>query len=574
VKQFFPILNWLPKYNKSTFLSDLVAGFTVGAMLIPQGMAYAVIAGLPPIYGLYTATIPLFIYAIFGTSRQLAVGPTALLALLTASGLTKLELGSTAEYIQMAIVLALMVGIIKLLMGIFRVGFLTNFLSHPVIGGFTSAAALIIIFSQLKHLLGINIPRSNFVHEIFINTLSNISEIKWITLLVGCSGIFLLVLIKKIHKKIPGALVLLLLGISITYFLQLQQMGLAIIKEIPAGLPSFTIPAVSFATIKLLLPTALAISFMSYIASYAVAKTIRNQHKNYKISANQELIALGLSNIGGAFFLSFPVTGGFSRSAVNDEAGAKTGVALVVSAIVIIITLLFLTHLFYYLPKALLAAIIIVSVVKLIQIKEAKFLWIANKYDFILMLLTFLGTLILGIENGILLGVLLSLVVLIYNTSRPHIAVLGNIKGTTTYRNIKRFSNLDIDEDALIVRVDSQLCYTNINFFEDEIQKLLQEKNNIKLLILDFQSVGNVDTSAIHGIEEIVDECKQLNVEIMFTSLLGPVRDAFAKAGLTQKTGKAQFYLTIERALQQHQQKESKASLKVMQPYSLQTNNK
>lgn len=574
MKQFFPILNWLPKYNKSTFLSDLVAGFTVGAMLIPQGMAYAVIAGLPPIYGLYTATIPLFIYAIFGTSRQLAVGPTALLALLTASGLTKLELGSTAEYIQMAIVLALMVGIIKLLMGIFRVGFLTNFLSHPVIGGFTSAAALIIIFSQLKHLLGINIPRSNFVHEIFINTLSNISEIKWITLLVGCSGIFLLVLIKKIHKKIPGALVLLLLGISITYFLQLQQMGLAIIKEIPAGLPSFTIPAVSFATIKLLLPTALAISFMSYIASYAVAKTIRNQHKNYKISANQELIALGLSNIVGAFFLSFPVTGGFSRSAVNDEAGAKTGVALVVSAIVIIITLLFLTHLFYYLPKALLAAIIIVSVVKLIQIKEAKFLWIANKYDFTLMLLTFLGTLILGIENGILLGVLLSLVVLIYNTSRPHIAVLGNIKGTTTYRNIKRFSNLDIDEDALIVRVDSQLCYTNINFFEDEIQKLLQEKNNIKLLILDFQSVGNVDTSAIHGIEEIVDECKQLNVEIMFTSLLGPVRDAFAKAGLTQKTGKAQFYLTIERALQQHQQKESKASLKIMQPYSLQTNNK
>jgi len=323
-----------------------------------------------------------------------------------------------------------------------------------------------------------------------------------------------------------------------------------------------------------LLPTALAISFMSYIASYAVAKTIRNQHKNYKISANQELIALGLSNIVGAFFLSFPVTGGFSRSAVNDEAGAKTGVALVVSAIVIIITLLFLTHLFYYLPKALLAAIIIVSVVKLIQIKEAKFLWIANKYDFTLMLLTFLGTLILGIENGILLGVLLSLVVLIYNTSRPHIAVLGNIKGTTTYRNIKRFSNLDIDEDALIVRVDSQLCYTNINFFEDEIQKLLQEKNNIKLLILDFQSVGNVDTSAIHGIEEIVDECKQLNVEIMFTSLLGPVRDAFAKAGLTQKTGKAQFYLTIERALQQHQQKESKASLKIMQPYSLQTNNK
>lgn len=540
-------------------------------MLIPQGMAYAVIAGLPPIYGLYASTVPLIIYAIFGTSRQLAVGPTALLALLTASGLTKLQLGSSVEYIQMAIVLALMVGLIKLLMGIFRLGFLTNFLSHPVIGGFTSAAALIITFSQLKHLLGINIPRSNFVHEISINVVSNISEINWLTLLVGLLGIVLLLAIKKIHKKIPGALLLLFLGISITYLLQLQQMGLAIVKDIPAGLPSFAIPSTNWVNIQTILPTALTIALLSYIESFAVAKAIRNKHKNYKISANQELIALGLSNIGGAFFSGFPVTGGFSRSAVNDQAGAKTGIAAVISALIIIITLLFLTPLFYFLPKALLAAIIVVAVAKLINFKEAKFLWRANKKDFALMLITFLGTLSLGIEDGIFLGVMLSLGILIYNTSRPHIAILGKVEGTNSYRNIKRFDNLNMYKDALIVRVDSQLCYTNINFFEDEIQKLLQENEATKLLILDFQSVGSVDTSAIHGIAEIVDECKQHNIELMFTSLIGPVRDAFFKAGLTQKIGKAQFYLTIEKALS-HYKHHKKTKQKSLENYILQNN--
>jgi len=572
MKQFLPFLNWLMGYNKSTFYNDLVAGLTVGVMLIPQGMAYAVIAGLPPIYGLYASTIPLLIYAVFGTSRQLAVGPTALIALLTASGLSKLQLGSSAEYIQMAIVLTLMVGVVKLLMGFFRLGFLTNFLSHPVIGGFTSAAALIIAFSQLKHLLGINIPRSNFIHEIFISATSNISQINWLTLLVGLCGIILLISSKKINKKIPAALLLLVFGISITYFLQLHQQGLAIVKDIPAGLPSFAIPNANWSIIQLMLPTALTIAFISYIESFAVAKAIRNKHKNYKISANQELIALGLSNIGGAFFSSFPVTGGFSRSAVNDQAGAKTGLAAIISAFIITITLLFLTPLFYFLPKALLAAIIIVAVVKLIHIKEARFLWRANKKDFTLMLITFLGTLGLGIENGILLGVILSLGVLIYITSRPHIAVLGKVDGTNSYRNLNRFPNIKPPKETLIIRVDSQLCYTNIIFFEDEIQKLLQENPNTKQLVLDFQSVSDVDISAIHGISEIIDECKQLKIQLVFTSLIGPVRDAFSKAGLMQKLGADHFFLTIEESMNYLKNGKIQIEKKDLKPYVLQTN--
>lgn len=572
MKQYLPILNWLPAYNKPTFYSDLVAGLTVGVMLIPQGMAYAVIAGLPPIYGLYASTIPLLIYAVFGTSRQLAVGPTALVALITASGLTKLQLATTAEYVQMAIVLTLMVGFTKLLMGFFRLGFITNFLSHPVIGGFTSAAALIIAFSQLKHLLGVNIPRSNFIHEILINTASNFNQISWITFIVGLAGIGLLHGSKKINKRIPAALLLLLFGISITYILQLQQHGLSIVKEIPAGFPPIAFPKTDWTTIQLLLPTALTIAFISYIESFAVAKAIRNKHKNYKISANQELIALGLSNIGGALFSSFPVTGGFSRSAVNDQAGAKTGIAAIISAAIIIITLLFLTPLFYFLPKTLLAAIIIVAVLKLIQIKEAQFLWKANKKDFALMLITFLGTLSLGIENGILLGVILSLGVLIYDTSRPHIAVLGKVEGTNSYRNLSRFPNIKPPSETLIIRVDSRLCYTNIIFFEDEIQKLLQENPNTKQLVLDFQSVSDVDISAVHGISEIIDECKQLNIQLVFTSLIGPVRDAFSKAGLMQKLGADHFFLTIEESMNYLKNGITPIEKKDLKPYILQTN--
>jgi len=330
---------------------------------------------------------------------------------------------------------------------------------------------------------------------------------------------------------VPGALVLLVLGISITYFFKLHQQGLSIVKDIPAGLPSFTIPVADLSIIQLLLPTALSIAFISYIESFAIAKAIRNKHKNYKISANQELVALGLSNIGGAFFSSFPVTGGFSRSAVNNQSGAKTGIAAIISAFIIVITLLFLTPLFYYLPTAVLAAIIIVAVVKLIQFKEAQFLWKANKKDFVLMLITFLGTLVLGIESGILIGVILSLGLIIYKTTKPHIAILGNVKGTNIYRNVNRFNNLVKEKGVLIMRVDSQLYYANIEYFKEELFKQLEsEIESLKSIVIDCQSISNVDSSAIHGISDIIEDCKTQNIEIYFTSVIGPVRDAFAKA--------------------------------------------
>lgn len=574
MKQYFPFLSWLATYNKQQFSGDLLAGLTVGVMLIPQGMAYAVIAGLPPIYGLYASTVPLFIYAIFGTSRQLAVGPVAMVSLLTASGIGQLNLESTEAYVQMAILLAFLVGVIKLVMGLLKVGFVVNFLSHPVIGGFTSAAAIIIAFSQLKHLLGIAIPRSNFIHEIAINTFQNISTLNWITLALGLTGILILLGIKRINKLIPAPLILLVFGILTTYFLQLNQQGVAIVKDIPAGLPSFALPSINIENIKILLPTAIAIALVSYMESFAVAKAIRKKHKNYQISANQELIGLGMANLVGSLFSGYPVTGGFSRTAVNDQAGASTGVAAIISGLLIILTLLFLTPLFYYLPKALLASIIMVAVVKLIDIKEAKFLWKANRKDFALMAITFFGTLLLGIETGIIVGVLLSLALLIYKTTKPHIAVLGKVKGTNSYRNLARFDNLIEEKGVLIIRVDSQLYYANIEYFKDELYKQLDKQSEpIYAIIIDCQSINGVDSSAIHGIHDIIDDCATKNIRVFFASAIGPVRDAFAKAGLTQKIGKHHFFLTIEETLNNIKSKgQNTQDNPNLEPYILQTN--
>jgi len=400
MNKYLPILSWIKDYNKSMLLNDISAGITVGIMLIPQGMAYAMLAGLPPIYGLYASTIPLLIYSIFGTSRQLAVGPVAMVSLLVASGVGAIaELGSD-QFISLAILLALLVGIIQFLLGVMRLGFLVNFLSHPVIAGFTSAAALIIGFSQLKHLLGIDIPRGK-IHETLIEVVKNIESINLPTLAIGFTAILLILLLRNINRRIPSPLIVVILGLVLVVFFELDNYGVQIIKEIPSGFPSFSFPSVSISSSKALLPIALAISFISYMESYAVAKAVQSKHKDYSINPNQELIGLGASNIVGSFFSAFPVTGGFSRTAVNDQAGAKSGVAAIVSATLVMVTLLFLTSYFYYLPKAVLASIIMVAVFGLIDFKEAKHLWKKDKYDFLSFISTFIATITLGIEPGI-----------------------------------------------------------------------------------------------------------------------------------------------------------------------------
>jgi SulP family sulfate permease len=569
-KQFLPILEWLPKYNNDLLKGDLTAGITVGVMLIPQGMAYAMLAGLPPIYGLYASTIPLIIYALLGTSRQLAVGPVAMVSLLTAAGVGALADGGTETYIALAIALAFFVGMIQFLLGAFRLGFLVNFLSHPVISGFTSAAALIIGLSQLKHLLGINIPRSHHVHEIVLNAIENFGSINWFTFGIGAVGIALILFVKKINRAIPGPLLAVVFGILAVWGLGLYEQGVKIVGEVPEGLPSFVLPSVNAETISALLPTALAIALVSFMESIAVAKAIQAKHKNYKVIPNQELIALGLANIGGSLFQSYPTTGGFSRTAVNDQAGAKTGLAAIISAVLIVLTLLFLTPLFYYLPQTILASVIMVAVFGLIDFKEPIHLWKANRTDFWMLIVTFIATLTLGIEQGIGIGVILSLAMVIFRTTRPHVAELGKVPGTNYYRNVDRFRTVEDRPDLLILRFDAQLYFANINYFKETIEDLVAKKGEaLKTVILNAESINSMDSSAVHAVEEIVEELREQGIKVMFSGVKGPVRDAMKKGHLTEEIGEECFFMTVQEAVDFHDEQISNPQY---QQYTLQNN--
>lgn len=544
---FFPSINWIKNYDKKWLSGDISAGLTVGVMLIPQGMAYAMLAGLPPIYGLYAVTIPLVIYALLGTSRQLAVGPVAMVSLLIASGVGHLATAGTDQYIMLAILLAFMVGIIQFSMGLFKLGFLVNFLSHPVIAGFTSAAAIIIGFSQFKHLLGIKVSGEKFL-DILSQIIKNIGQTHLSTLIIGIIAIILLFAVKKIHKMIPGPLVVVLLGIMVVYFGGLYESGVKIVGEIPSGLPSFSLFNIDAVSLKALLPAALTIAFVGFMESIAVAKAIQSKHKDYTLDANQELKALGMANIVGSFFQSFPVTGGFSRTAVNDQAGAKTGLASIISATLIVLTLLFFTSYFYYLPNSVLAAIIIVAVYGLIDFKEAKHLFHTDKMDFILFAVAALGTLILGIEEGILVGVLVSLGVLIYKVSYPHFAELGLLQDGTTFKNIKRYNDALIQDDIIIMRFDAQLFFANTNYFKDKVNNLIDNRKNPKFFILDASPITSIDSSAVHVLHDTIDEMKAVGITFLGANFIGPVRDILAKSALDKKIGQEHFFISTKSA--------------------------
>ncbi len=570
--KFLPLLAWLPHYSKNNLRGDLSAGLTVGVMLVPQGMAYAMLAGMPPIYGLYAATVPLIIYAMLGTSRQLAVGPVAMVSLLTATAVSAMAETGSAGYIGLVITLAFMVGVIQFALGVFRLGFMVNFLSHPVISGFTSAAAIVIALSQLKHLLGISMPRGEHVHEILAGAWQHIGETHWLTLSIGLCAIVLIQLLKKWKPAFPGSLVVVVVGILLVWGLGLHEQGVKIVGEVPSGLPAFSIPIFDWPTMQKLLPIALAIALVGFMESIAVAKAMQARHRDYKLDANQELVALGLANVGGAFFSSFPVTGGFSRTAVNDQAGARTGLASLISAMLVVVTLLFLTPLFRFLPNAILAAVIMVAVYGLIDYKEAKHLWHSNRGDFVLWVVTFIATLFIGIEQGIGLGVILSLALVIYRTTRPHIAVLGRVPGTFFYRNVERFNNLEQRPDVLIVRFDAQLYFANVNYFLDAINELATQKGDmLKSLIINAESINNLDSSGVHALEELLLQYRQRGIVVRFVSVKGPVRDAMARANLIEKIGAENFFLSNQQAVDACDNVHSEQEEELAR-YALQTN--
>lgn len=568
LKKYMPILEWLPQYKKSYFRGDLLAGLTVGVMLVPQGMAYGLLAGLPPIYGLYSGIVPLLLYAFFGTSRQLSVGPVALVSLLILSGIGAIAEQGTMEFVSLAITTALIAGAIQISLGALRLGFLINFLSHPVISGFTSAAALIIGFSQLKNLLGIELSRSNQIHTIIAQVWANIGQINYPTLFVGLAGIALILVLRQINKAIPGALIAVILGALAVQWFGLDAQGVATVGEVPKGLPAFKAPELHREEWATLVPLALTICLISFIESLAIAKTIEARHKSYRVIPNQELIALGLTKIGGAFFQSYPTTGSFTRSAVNDESGAKTGVSSIVSAILISLTLLFLTPLFFFLPKAILAAIIVVAVKGLVDYKEAIHLWHNDRRDFLTLLATFLITLTFGIQDGVLAGVLLSLAIMIYQNSRPHVAILGRLNGGPHYRNLGRFQDAVQFEDIQIMRFDAQLYFGNAEYFRERIEDLVSEKGeDLKLFILDASSIHDIDSSGVHILREVITYFQSRSIEFNMVAAIGPVRDILYKNGLVDMIGRDHCFLHVHDAVESYQNEK-----KMWTPNAVQTN--
>ncbi len=551
MRKFFPFLDWLPNYQKNYFLSDLVAGLTVGIILIPQGMAYAMVAGLPPVYGLYASLVPVLIYAFLGTSRQMSVGPVAMDSILVAAGLGALAITNSEDYIAMAIFLAFMVGAIQLLLGVMKMGFLVNFLSKPVINGFTSGAAIIIMFSQLKHLLGANIPGSNRFHQLVLNLFDNLGDTNLFDLIIGITGILLIVLLKKWNRRIPSILIVVVLGILAVYFFRLEAFGVKVVGDIPTGLPALKVPSFSIENIVSIWPIALTLALVGYLEAISIGKALEEKNKKETIDANQELVALGASNMFGSFFQSYPVTASFSRSAISGEAGTKTIVASLFSVIMVVITLFFLTPLFYYLPNAALASIIMVSVFGLIDIPYPKSLWKHNKDEFLVLMITFLGTLFIGIKEGILIGVLASLLLMVYRTSNPHFAVLGNIKDSDYYRNIYRFEkDVIVREDLLIVRFDAQLYFGNANFFKSQLFKFINAKGPaLKGVVLNAEAINYIDSTATNMLIKVIEEIHQRGIQFYIAGAIGPTRDIIFRSGIINELQKEFLFVRIVEAV-------------------------
>ena len=546
MKTFIPILNWLPDYKSEYLKDDFIAGVTVAVLLIPQGMAYALIAGLPPIYGLYAALTPQIIYAFLGTSRQLAVGPVAMDSLLVAAGLGALSIVDSNQYIQMAILLALTIGAIQFLLGLLKMGFIVNFLSKPVISGFTSAAAIIICINQLKHILGISISQSNKIHVFTSALMQSETPINLHSLIIGIVSIILLILIKGWSSKIPSALVIVVIGICWVTFTHQIQPSVAIVGNIPDGLPNFSFPPLKWEIIKELIPISLTIALVAFMEAISIAKSIQEKHKTYEINPNQELLALGASNMIGSFFQSYPTTGGFSRTAVNNEAGAKTGVAALISALIVAIILTFFTDWFYYLPKSVLGAIIIVAVIKLIDYKYAIRLYKIRKDEFLVLLFTFIATLFIGITEGILFGIIFSFLLLVYRTSKPHYAFLGRIGSTNYFKNIKRFPDeVVLRDDLIILRFDAQLFFGNIHFFKKLVFDALNKNpRKVKGFIINARSMNYIDSTAIEQLIDIIEKIQEKGIRVMLVGATGPTRDSVIKSKLINVVKKGNLFIT------------------------------
>lgn len=530
------------------FARDLAAGAVVAVVLAPQGMAYALLAGLPPIVGLYAATVPLLAYALVGSSRHLAVGPVAIVSLLVHVACSKVAAPGTPAYLAAALQLALLTGLVQLLLGALRAGFLVNFLSRAAIGGFTSAAALLIALSQMQNLLGLSGRSGESAFQLMSGLLRHLADTHLLTMVIGLGAILLLLVLQRLAPLVPGPLVVVVVGTLLTALLQLDLAGVRTVGDLPRGLPPFAVPVFAYEQLSVLFPASLTIAMIGFLESFAVAGIIADREK-YRIDPNRELLGLGVANLATACFSGYPVTGGFSRTAVNHRAGARTGLAGLVTALLISAVLLWFTQLFHYLPTTILAAIVIIAVAGLVEAAEARYLFRVKPSDGLTFLLTFLVTLGLGVEWGIIAGVSFSLLIFIWRSAHPHIARLGWLAEEGVYRNLRRFPHAVAPPGMLLLRVDASLYFANMAFVEDWLRSTLAEQSDVTRILFDLSGVNDIDAVALATLERIIDGYRERGITIAFAGMKGPVRDLAERAGWPKKYGSLIGFVSLQQAV-------------------------
>ncbi|TGD67311.1 sulfate permease [Tabrizicola sp. WMC-M-20] len=543
LSSLFPILGWAPAYTKADAQSDLVAAVIVTIMLVPQSLAYAMLAGLPPQVGLYASILPLIAYAIFGTSRALAVGPVAVVSLMTAAAVGQVAAPGSAEYLTAAITLAFLSGIVLVAMSVLRLGFMANFLSHPVISGFITASGLLIAISQLQHILGIRVEGDSLL-RILGGIYAKLDGLNPFTLAIGMTATAFLFWTRKQLKPLllarglparaadliakSGPVAAIVLSILAVVGFGLVDKGVRIVGDIPGHLPPFAVPSFDLGLWQELLLPAVLISLVGFVESVSVAQTLAAKRRQ-RIVPNQELTALGASNIASALSGGYPVTGGFARSVVNFDAGAETPLAGAFTAAGILAATVFLTPLFQFLPQAVLAATIIVAVLSLVDIAAIRRTWAYSKADFAAMAVTILTVLLVGVEAGITAGVSLSLALFLWRTSRPHIAIVGQVPGTEHFRNIDRHDVIT-DPRILSIRVDESLYFANARALEDAIYDHIADQPLLRNVVLMCPAVNAIDASALESLEAIAHRLGSAGIGFHLSEVKGPVTDALMRS--------------------------------------------
>ncbi len=563
--RYLPAVNWIPQYQPQYLVGDIISGIIVTSLLIPQSMAYALLAGLPPQVGLYASILPAIIYPLLGTSSVLAVGPVAVDSLMVATAISQFAAESTPEYISLALTLAFLVGSIELLIGVLRLGFLVNFISRAVISGFISGAAVIIAFSQVRNLLGLQIPSTDSFFELLILLIRNLPETNLITLALGLVSMGILFyfnnplvqqlkrfgwsdqMIIPVSKSAP--LLLVILGTLLVWGLRLdERANLQVVGEIPAGLPNLSLPNLDLETVELLLPAAIAIALVGYLEGFAGGQALASKRRE-KLDPNQELIALGAANWGAALSGGYPVTGGLARSVVNFSAGANTGVASIITGLLIAVTAMFLTSLFYFLPMTVLAAIIMMAVYRLIEVGKLRRMWLYDKADAIAWLATFIIVLGFGVEQGILLGTAIALGLHLWRTSHPHIAIVGRLGDSEHFRNVLRHP-VKTHPEVLAVRVDESLYFANAKYLENFINCAIADQVEVKKVLLVCNAVNLIDASGLEILEGLVADLKSLGIELYLSEVKGPVMDKLTQIGFLDYIGRDHVFLTTNQAMQ------------------------